>query len=550
LLVLATIAALALPVIRPGGARAAGDDYPYKTAQTCSTGCVIDPWGFSERECVSFVAWRLNQAFGTPQLSGGGYGFTNNMNGGNWGNGEHWDDNATALGFLVDSTPRVGSIAHWNSNETTTITGGSFTAGSLGHVGYVSEVASDGTVTVEQYNASSPANSYGTLSGVRAGRYIHVADQLRAYQPVTPLRILDTRSGVGGSTGAVGQTKIDLAVTGAGGVPSSGVKAVVLNLAETGGTAALDSWVTVWPAGGTQPGTANLNYAPGQTTSNTVIVEVGAANKVSLAVGRGTAHLVADVQGWFPTASTYTPVPPTRILDTRGSTGGSPGAVGQTAIELKVTNVGGVPNNGVGAVVLNLAETSNTNTLDSWVTAWPTGSANPGTANLNYAPGKTVSNLVIAQVGNGGKVSLAVARGTAHLIVDVQGWLPTGTSFNAFNPVRILDTRSGVGGFTGAVGQTKIDVTVTGVAGVPTSGVGAVVLNLAETSNNNTADSWVTAWPAGLATPVAANLNYAPAQTASNLVIVQVGSGGKISLVVGRNTTQLILDIQGWFPSG
>jgi serine protease len=88
------------------------------------------------------------------------------------------------------------------------------------------------------------------------------------------------------------------------------------------------------------------------------------------------------------------------------------------------------------------------------------------------------------------------------------------------------------------------------MGGVPNNGVGAVVLSLAETSNTNTADSWVTAWPAGLATPVAANLNYAPAHTASNLVIVQVGSGGKISLVVGRNTTQLILDIQGWFPSG
>jgi len=123
-----------------------GDDYPYKDAPTDPE--VVDPWNFYCTECTSFVAWRMNQL---------GVNFTNGMSGPNgappnddpvYGNGEHWADHAQTLGFLVDNTPTVGTVAHYAPN----VSG----AGDLGHVAYVAQVNGDGTIVVEDYNWYPP----------------------------------------------------------------------------------------------------------------------------------------------------------------------------------------------------------------------------------------------------------------------------------------------------------------------------------------------------------------------------------------------------------
>ena len=68
-------------------------------------------------------------------------------------------------------------------------------------------------------------------------------------------------------------------------------------------------------------------------------------------------------------------------------------------------------------------------------------------------------------------------------------------AFSALSPARLLDTRA-----TGAMGPgSTVDLTVTGVGGVPASGVGAVVLNV--TSTGSTDPSFVTVWPTGEAAP-------------------------------------------------
>jgi surface antigen len=115
----------------------------------------FDRWGFYNRECVSFVAWRMNRDHGAGA-------FSNGMRGGRWGNAGDWDDNARRLGYVVSSSPRVGAIAHWNPGE----------AGRYGHVAYVSRVHGDGTVDIEEYNYGARGR-YGTRGPVRAPRYIY-----------------------------------------------------------------------------------------------------------------------------------------------------------------------------------------------------------------------------------------------------------------------------------------------------------------------------------------------------------------------------------------
>ncbi|MGB8861236.1 MAG: hypothetical protein WCC60_18405 [Ilumatobacteraceae bacterium] len=98
---------------------------------------------------------------------------------------------------------------------------------------------------------------------------------------VTPARLLDTRNGVGAPAAPVGPAgSINLQVTGRGGVPASGVTAVVLNVTAASPTAT--SYLTVWPTGAAQPNASNLNYVAGQTVPNLVIVKVGTGGQVSL----------------------------------------------------------------------------------------------------------------------------------------------------------------------------------------------------------------------------------------------------------------------------
>ena len=73
------------------------------------------------------------------------------------------------------------------------------------------------------------------------------------------------------------------------------------------------------------------------------------------------------------------------------------------------------------------------------------------------------SNLVIVPVGADGKVDLRNALGSVHLIVDVQGWIPTSDAFTPVVPTRLLDTRSTVALTAGAT----VDVEIGRVAGVP-----------------------------------------------------------------------------------
>ena len=136
----------------------------------------------------------------------------------------------------------------------------------------------------------------------------------------------------------------------------------------------------------------------------------------------GSAHLLADVSGYFPSGSGFTSLTPARILNTRG--GAKVGNVAGTgALLLQVTGQGGVPASGVGAVALNVTvtETEDPTIGGGYVTVYPCG-ARPDASNLNFVAGQTIPNSVIAPVSAAGEVCFFVC-GTAHLLADVSGYL-------------------------------------------------------------------------------------------------------------------------------
>jgi hypothetical protein len=364
---------------------------------------------------------------------------------------------------------------------------------------------------------------------------------------LTPKRLLDTR--IDGPQLGSGQTRA-LQVTGVGGVPATGVSAVVLNVTVTDTTGF--GYLTVSPTGTQRPVVSNLNWSAGATIPNAVTVKVGTGGSIDLfQSGSGTAQVVVDVAGYYIAGTVTEPggfssITPARILDTREPAGG--GKLGSTETrDLQILGAGGVPATNVSAVVLNVTVTETT--ANGYLTVFPSGAARPLASNLNWTPGVTIPNLVTVKVGATGKVSLyQFGAGTAQVVVDVAGYFLGGTAtkpgtFVALTPARVLDTRSATA--VPAVGV--LTLTILGQGGLPATGVSAVVINT--TVTDTTAVGYLTVYPATTSLPTASNLNWSAAGTTiPNLVTVQLGTDGKIKFYNGSGgTTQVVVDVAGYY---
>ncbi|MFE5296537.1 hypothetical protein ACFRFD_08940, partial [Streptomyces sp. NPDC056632] len=160
---------------------------------------------------------------------------------------------------------------------------------------------------------------------------------------------------------------------------------------------------------------SNLNFTAGQTIPNLVVVPV-VNGKVDFYNRSGSVDLLADVAGYFTTdigGSTYEPVTPTRLMDTRTGLGVRKGKIGPgETVTLPVKS-------GVTAVVMNVTATGPT--TGSFISVYPDGTERTSASNLNFTAGQTIPNLVVVPVVNG-KVDFYNRSGNVDLIADVAGY--------------------------------------------------------------------------------------------------------------------------------
>ncbi|HTT93532.1 MAG TPA: CHAP domain-containing protein [Solirubrobacterales bacterium] len=145
-------------IVGKGGGADPGDDYPaeLKNAPQDSR---VDHWGEYNRECTSFVAWAL--------YSRNGFTMPFHDNANNWG------PDAVHRGYVVNSSPAIGSVA-WSN------------AGFYGHVAYV-VAAGGGNVTIEEYNHwGNGTYDKRTVAASAFTGYIHFKD-IPAEPPSTPV---------------------------------------------------------------------------------------------------------------------------------------------------------------------------------------------------------------------------------------------------------------------------------------------------------------------------------------------------------------------------
>jgi len=115
------------------GAKAQGDDYPWFAELSRNQGGGLSPLNYYYRECVDFVAWRLNRDAGSTSAPFK-WVWSNLTPSG--GNASQWKAAWLNHGWATGTTPKVGAVAWFPYN----------------HVAYVSGILNDGSVALEEYN--------------------------------------------------------------------------------------------------------------------------------------------------------------------------------------------------------------------------------------------------------------------------------------------------------------------------------------------------------------------------------------------------------------
>jgi hypothetical protein len=263
-------------------------------------------------------------------------------------------------------------------------------------------------------------------------------------------------------------------------------------------------------------------------------------------------ELAATVTAPPEGGSLFTAVDPTRILDSRAASQVGPYSSkwgSRQTRDVKVEGIGGVPAD-VEAVALNVTVTGAS--TSSNLRMWPAGGSLPLGSTMTWQAGWTIAHAVTVKVGDAGAVSVYNHSGSVDVVIDVVGYYRTGggAGFTALEPSRVLDSRpaSRVGPYASPwESQQSRNVVVAGVAGVPADAE-SVVLNV--TTTGTTASSNLRLWPAGLEVPLASSLNWQSGWSIANLVTVKVGDGGAIGVYNNNGSTDVVIDVVGYFRSG
>ena len=265
--------------------------------------------------------------------------------------------------------------------------------------------------------------------------------------------------------------------------------------------------------------------------------------------------------GYLPGAYTVTPAPvvanskfvpvnTVRILDTRKGLGAPKARVGAfSGVTLKVAGAGGVPPTGATAVLVNVTAVSPA--AGGNLEVYPDSEARPGTSTVNFGPGQTVANLAVVPLVNG-KIDLYNDSGNqVDILADVSGYYTssgTGSLLTTLTPTAIIDTTTGLGAPKAKVpSEGTLVRTVNGLDGVPPSGATAVLVDV--TAINPTASGNLEVYPDTLAAPGTSTLNFTKGTSVSNETVVRLIDGKIKVLNDTSGTTDITVDVLGYFSA-
>jgi hypothetical protein len=369
-----------------------------------------------------------------------------------------------------------------------------------------------------------------------------------AFEPLTPTRFADSRDettfdGRFRDTGPrKSATTWEIEIAGRGAVPADATAAIV-NLTVIDGAA--PGFATVYPCGAL-PTASSVNYAPGGVEANEVIGKLSDDGTICVFT-LTRANVIVDVVGYVPADSPYEPLTPRRFADSRGEStfDNTFRATGRRAAgttwEIKIAGRGGVPADASG-VVANVTVTGGAS--PGFATVYPCGVL-PTASSLNYGPGITRPNEVVARLSGSGTVCVFTLT-DVDVILDVVGYLPARPGVVTTGPRRYADSRDeqtfdGMFRDTGTrAGGTTWEIDVAGRGGIPIHARTAVA-NI--TVIGTEAPGFATVYPCGTV-PTASSLNYAMGVIRANELVASLSRRGSLC-VFTLTDAEIVVDVAG-----
>jgi hypothetical protein len=421
----------------------------------------------------------------------------------------------------------------------------------------------NGTVTITAAQNYSIASRNGTLTMAGVVYNVTQAGQTGLqFYPVTPCRVADTRNVPGplGQPVVAGGTERSFPVlASACGIPST-AQAYSLNVTIVPKEGL--GYLTLFPTGTPRPFVSTMNSLDGRVKANAALVPAGVGGAVSVFV-TNTTEVVLDINGYFapPTQQPndggllFYPIAPCRVLDTRNPTGpqGGPQLAGLSSRTVTVAGYCSIP---AAAKAYSTSLTAVPKRVLTYLTLWPSGTAQPFVSSLNAQTGSVTANAAIAVASGTGSIDVFATDDT-HLLIDVNGYFAPpasgsgGLKFYPLEPCRVSDSRNAVGPF----GGPQYAALETRSYAVKASGCGEMTTAKAYSVNATVVPvpagavfGYLTMWPSGTARPVVSTLNAIDGAITSNAAIVPAGvtNGEGISLF-GTEAAHLFFDINGYF---
>jgi hypothetical protein len=386
------------------------------------------------------------------------------------------------------------------------------------------------------------------------------------YVPLTPLRVVDTRTNSGVS--ASGLTNSLLAnqpypfqPTTLGEVVPSSATAVTGNFTVVAPTSAGSVVIGPDPTADLQPLTAYVSAGEVKDNGATLGLDPSPDSLTAKYIAAsGKADLILDVTGYFtpPYAETTyhaftdtepTPVPQ-RVFDTRRGTTGK--LVAMTPRTFQVRGLYGIAQSAI-AVTGNVTVLNATSGYAVYL--GPVPATMPPTSTLNFTKGDARSNAVTIALSADGKLSatyLASGTNTTDLIFDVTGYFTankSGATYHAVAPSTLVDTSKTVGLTSRLKPGESNPFKVTGDL-IPSSATAVTGEITAKNNSTSLGALYVGPVATGATSPSTTTIALNPSGTASNGLTVGLQSDGYLSATYsGSGTADMIFTVTGYFTA-
>ena len=424
------------------------------------------------------------------------------------------------------------------------------------------------TVTATDANNCAGSRAYTLTINLPPGS----GNGLQFFPLTAPVRLLDTRAGQIGCEapgtpipGGTSRTQVARRMCDGLIIPA-GAMAITGNITsvQSGG-----GYLTLYPSDASQPTVANSNYAPNEVLNNVFTVGLGDADGAFKIFVTSTTDVVVDVTGYYappePGGLYFHPLPkPIRLLETRAGFTGcfSPGTqiLGgtDTAQQARLTCDGVTIPASARSIVGNATTVNTSGTGAQFMTLFPAVAARPLAASSNYNPGQVMNAPFTVGLSAAGAFNIFATSNT-DLVIDVLGYYsPDATDDNGlgllFNslprPVRLLETRPQFNGCynPGAPiqgGVVRLQPARGSCDGVPIADNALALVGNATVLNGN--GGYLTFWPSTATQPTVAASNFLPGQVFNRHFTVGLGAADGAFRIFSQFTTDLVIDVSGYF---